>query len=323
MEFPIYRLNEAVTEAMSKMVSLGIAGEISKGLDPQIQFVDESGGPLSTIAEIIEVKGLHDSPRHHVKISAAYAQILWMICSIALRNHDSFAIRNELHSMSPEEQAQFMNEVQVGNTVTNYLRDLVDTKTTLELSTNMLNIIEVICKRSLTQNKMEELHGYDMISDIGVRINGLYVYAMTFILLHEFSHHSLGHDLQAEGSIDEEVAADYNAFGAIYNDLNDAEKQTAMLGILCSLVSLIFINTNLSNDNIHPKPIDRIFEFFDLIKQDYPKLAGLLCHLFYSWAVYVHDDNFPKQQNSYDETLAKIKDYLMTLQNNAEHKTDD
>jgi len=170
---------------------------------------------------------------------------------------------------------------------------------------------------------MEELHGYDMISDIGVRINGLYVYAMTFILLHEFSHHSLGHDLQAEGSIDEEVAADYNAFGAIYNDLNDAEKQTAMLGILCSLVSLIFINTNLSNDNIHPKPIDRIFEFFDLIKQDYPKLAGLLCHLFYSWAVYVHDDNFPKQQNSYDETLAKIKDYLMTLQNNAEHKTDD
>ena len=50
--FPIYRLNSAITEILKKITSLDIAEGIREGLDPMIHFVDEQGGPLSTVAKI-------------------------------------------------------------------------------------------------------------------------------------------------------------------------------------------------------------------------------------------------------------------------------
>ena len=52
--FPIYRLNSAITETLKKITSLDIAEGIREGLDPMIHFVDEQGGPLSTVAKITE-----------------------------------------------------------------------------------------------------------------------------------------------------------------------------------------------------------------------------------------------------------------------------
>ena len=242
--FPIYRLNEAITLSFKKIVSLDIAQGIRDGLDSMIHFVDEQGGPLSTIAEIIDKPILidKDEPKRYVKISATYSQMLWMICSIVMRNHDSVAINYEIEQMSIEEHNNFLMELEIDNAITRYERALLDQKVVFSESADILNKIEILSNRKLSDEEMEQLYTYDMTSDIGVRINSLYVYAMSFILLHEFSHHSLNHDFNHFGTIEEEEAADHNAFWTLYSDLKGNERTTALLGILCALVSLIFVN---------------------------------------------------------------------------------
>jgi hypothetical protein len=317
--FPIYRLNEAITLSFKKIVSLDIAQGIRDGLDSMIHFVDEQGGPLSTIAEIINKPILidKDEPKRYVKISATYSQMLWMICSIVMRNHDSVAINYDIEQMSIEEHNNFLRELEIENAITRYERALLDQKVVFSESADILNKIEILSNRKLSDEEMEQLYTYDMTSDIGVRVNSLYVYAMSFILLHEFSHHSLNHDFNHYGTIEEEEAADHNAFWTLYSDLEGNERKTALLGILCALVSLIFADPSLEDDGIHPLPIERILYFYNIVKDESPTFAGLMCHLFYTWAVYVHDANMPHLDGSYDETFDKIKAYMIEKEHQA------
>lgn len=66
---------------------------------------------------------------------------------------------------------------------------------------------------------MESLYSFDMDSSSGVLTNSMYVFAMTFGLLHEFSHHSLDQDFSKAPTLEEEVAADQSAFWSMYSDL--------------------------------------------------------------------------------------------------------
>ena len=320
--FPIYRLNEAITLSFKKIVSLDIAQGIRDGLDSMVHFVDEQGGPLSTTAEIIDKPILidKDEPKRYVKISASYSQMLWMICSIVIRNHDCVAINYEIEHMSIEEYNNFLKELEIDNAITKYERALLDQKVVFSESADILNKIEILSNRKLSDEEMEQLYTYDMTSDIGVRINSLYVYAMSFILLHEFSHHSLNQDFNHYGTIEEEEAADHNAFWTLYSDLEGNERKTALLGILCALVSLIFADPSLEDDGIHPLPIERILYFYNIVKDESPKFAGLMCHLFYTWAVYVHDANMPQLDGSYDETFDKIKAYMIEKEHQANNR---
>jgi hypothetical protein len=157
--FPINYLNDAVTNVLSKIVTIDIANGIEKGLDPMIHFADESGGPINSVAEIHD-NPIHfpfDMPQRHVTISIAYAQMLWMLCSIALRNHDSIAVEIELSGMSKDELDIFYQELQVDSNTTIYLRELLDKKKTFDKSAEMLNYMEALCQRHLTEEEMDYL----------------------------------------------------------------------------------------------------------------------------------------------------------------------
>ena len=56
------------------------------------------------------------------------------------------------------------------------------------------------------------------------------------------------------------------------------------------------------------------------MKDESPKFAGLMCHLFYTWAVYVHDANMPQLDGSYDETFDKIKAYMIEKAHQANNR---
>lgn len=73
--FPVFRLNEAITDSISEIVTMDIEEGIEEGLQSKINFVDEKGGLISTIAEISEVHSMLGSFRY-VKISATYCQML-------------------------------------------------------------------------------------------------------------------------------------------------------------------------------------------------------------------------------------------------------
>ena len=315
--FPVLTLNSSITEAISKIVSIGIADGIKEGLDPEIHLFDEEGGPIQTIAEITELPSfLKPEHKRKVSVSAAYMQVLWILCDIALKNNDAIAVEVEVDKMSSDEKDQYYKELEVDLPETRYLKTLLDKKAIFQQSAEKVNLIELICSKKLSEDEMERVHSLDMTSGSGVLTNGMYIFAMTFCLLHEFSHHSLGQDFSKEATLEEEVAADQSAFWSMYSDLEGNLKLTAMYGIICSLVSLLFINPQLIDDGIHPKPVERILEYYELIKDESPKYAGLLCHLLYTWAVYTRDDNMPKWDRPYYELIYLMKDHLLEIENN-------
>jgi len=317
--FPVLLLNPNITDAISKIVSIGIADGIKEGLDSQIHLVDEEG-PVSTVAEITEFSAfLNLEYKRKVSVSAAYMQVLWIICNIALKNNDAIAVEVEVDNMSPEEKEQFYKGLEVDTPETRYQKILLDKKAIFRQSAKEVDLIELICSKKLSEAEMDIVHQLDMKSVSGTSTNSMYIYAMTFCLLHEFSHHLLGQDFSKEATLEEEVAADQSAFWSMYSDLDDNLKLTAMYGIMCSLVSLLFINSELKDDGIHPKPVERIFVYYELIKDENPKYAGLLCHLLYTWAVYTRDDNMPKWDRPYNELIYLMKDHLLEIEerNNA------
>lgn len=315
-QFPVYSLNPRITEAISKIVSIGIAEGIKDGLDPQIHLVDETGGPLSTVAEINDISPLlSPNYRRQVTVSAAFMQILWIICDIALKNNDAIAVEVEVEKMTDEEKQEYYKELELNNPISEYLKKLLDKKQVFQDSAEKVDLIELILSKELSEEEMDTLYSrLDMSSETGILTNSMYTYAMAFCLLHEFSHHSLGQDFNAEATIEDEVAADQEAFWSMYSDLDGKFKGTAMYGIICLLVSLIFVNKELKDDKIHPLPVERIFDYYELIKDENPKYAGLLCHLLYTWAIFARDDDMPKWDRPYNEVLVLIKEHLLKLE---------
>lgn len=312
--FPVLTLNPKISEAMSKIASIDIHQGIEDGLTPQIYLTDEKGGSIEDIAKITPV---YTDPKYkcQVTISAAYMQIFWIICDTALKINDSIAINIEIEKMSQKKKVQFFNELKKNTPETNYLKSILDKKKVFQQSAEKIDLIEKINSKNLTEEEMEQVYELDMTSYTGVRTNSMYVYGMAFCLLHEFSHHALGHDIKTGGTIEDEVAADQEAFWSIYSDLTGDSKETAMYGCICSLVSLMFINTKLLKDNEHPSPVERIFTYYELIKDDNPKYAGLLCILFYIWAILTNDKNMPKWDRPYNEMVYVIKDHLLEIEN--------
>ena len=314
-DFPVIRLNKAIQEAMSHVVSIGIAVGIKDGLDPYIYMIDTEGGPVSTVAQIDEIPAILNSQyKHKVSVSVAYMQILWIICDIALNNNDVMAIENQIEEMTPEEREQFYKELKVDTRETIYLRTLLDKTEVFQRSAQKADLVETIASKKLSEEEMDRVYSLDSESNTEIRADSMYVYGMAFCLLHEFSHHSLGHDISKDGSVEEEIEADQAAFWSMYSDLDDNEKLTAMYGILCSLVSLLFINEKLIDDGIHPLPVERIFDYYELIKDENPKYAGLLCHLFYIWAVVTRDNDMPKLHLPYNEMIYIIKEHLIEIE---------
>ena len=78
-----------------------------------------------------------------------------------------------------------------------------------------------------------------------------------------------------------------------------------------SSLLLDIFNKSLEDDGIHPLPIERIFTFYDIVKDEGSNFAGLLCHLFYIWAVYTHDVDMPRLEGTYNETIEIIKKYMI------------
>ena len=310
---PILKLNDAITIVIAKIKSLDIQASITNGLNPEIQIVDEKGHSLTTIAEITDRGNTFSESRYCVKMSATYAQFLWLLCDIAFRINDCISIQNEIQQLSEDDEKSFISRLKDDTPESHYLSELSDIKSVFSYCTDSIIIISKLLNRKLTDKEMNDLYNYDMDGIIGTRVNSLYVYAMSFILLHEFSHYYLNHDLNGDGSCEEEIEADQEAFWSICNDLEGKEKRTAMRGILCALVSLIFINKDLQDDNIHPKPVERIFQYYEYLECDGQDYSALLCFLFYAWAVYINDRDMPKHNESknYPELLNKIKKYLL------------
>lgn len=96
------------------------------------------------------------------------------------------------------------------------------------------------------------------------KANSLFIYAINFILCHEFAHVELDHhNLIKNGNYEPslilrlEKEADERAFDLILADVSGEFKLTAEIGVLMGLCSLLFFS-KFSKEGTHPAPDDRI-----------------------------------------------------------------
>lgn len=102
----------------------------------------------------------------------------------------------EVDDISPEEKEQFYKGLEVDTPETRYIKTLLDKKAIFQQSAEKVDLIELICSKKMSEAEMDIVYSLDISSDSGVLTNSMYIYAMTFCLLHEFSHHSLGQDFK-------------------------------------------------------------------------------------------------------------------------------
>ena len=226
--------------------------------------------------------------------------------------HDSIAVASAVEHMTGVELEEYKRELAIDCPLTRFLKEIPDYETAVMYSSRLIVIAKpLLTKEPLTIEEFNVLTTeVDYNHPFITRANSLCVYGIIFNLLHEASHVILGHDLSKEGNVEEEVAADHNAFWAMFSDLDGKERNTAMIGCICALVSLLFYNPTLESDGVHPREDDRLFAFYDILKEEKSSYTELLVILLSAWATVFNVEGFPVLEGSYEETLNKQRTFL-------------
>lgn len=303
MALPIEYLSLRVTEKIQSLPSLGVKEEIKHGLNPIIEYNDS----IKCIGGI--------SADGSVTISKPFCQFFWILCNIALRIHDSASVSGEFQKMDATQQSAFLKFLEIDSFGTLYFRQVISWDDNLKIVSELECIIQ-----DILAGKMDEAVIYtnqyasDLTSPLGTITNSLYCYGIAFIALHEFSHFSLGHDLNIDGTTQDEIDADANAFWALFCDLTGPEKHTAMMGVICVLAALMFINPTLGKDGIHPQENERLRTFYDLVFNEEQKESyrQMLIMILTTWAICFQIKDFPKvsELGATQECLDAMWEYL-------------
>ena len=149
------------------------------------------------------------------------------------------------------------------------------------------------------------------------KANGVYVSAMTFMLVHEFGHQYYGHlDINSdseESKKDEFVVDDY-AYDKISTKFGTSYDLTYKIGLVAALSALYFFDDTLQGGYYHPDPDLRLKRQLDKMGlSDLDNIWGLASLAFRFWIiVYNKSIEMPIQINNYrnlfELTLSQIQE---------------
>lgn len=324
--YPVRKLDRNITHILQDIISADIEGNVNKGLQNQIDFFDEDDH-ISDVAVIVR------SPIDgtcHVRLSEAYCQFLWFISDICLKEIDLSIIKDEcvkvngtLEQYKQEVETILQNPMRYfwllwqqypGVSPAQYLdylrrsMQLLDAKQhsanqqhEFQMAVSILDKSQTIDMAAISKTNIDGLYEQ--------KVNSVYCFGITFILLHELYHFALGH-MGKPSQRSFEVNADMSAFWSVYRDINDGRRFSANIGILCMMFSLLMLNPNLAEDGIHPREDKRIFDIYDNIKAESPKYTVLLVRLFKIWADVYGVTDFPSVNDDSEGCLQIIRDYF-------------
>lgn len=325
--YPIQRLNIRITSILEDIKSADILGNVNRGLQNQIEFIDED-------SHITDVCTIVKSPLDglcRVKLSVAFCQFFWLICDYCLKEIDFSIIKEECtkYSISLQDYKQYVenilqnpmqstpNLMQVFPNIsvkhyTDYLHrtiQLLD-QSNFELSQSKdleMAASLLIAEKTIDANAINKLN---IDGPYEQKVNAVYCFGIAFVLLHELSHYDLGHMETTTLERVQEEDADLAAFWGIYNDIDDNRHFTANIGILCMIFSLLMLNSKMEEDGIHPREDQRIFMIYDNIKDEDPKYTVLMIRIFKIWSAFTNRQDFPIVNDDSEKSLQQIREYF-------------
>lgn len=146
------------------------------------------------------------------------------------------------------------------------------------------------------------------------KTNGLFLGAILFIMLHEYSHHYLGHfeDPNIENRIKNEIEADENALSLIQETFNKETGRTIKYGIALGLSSLLFSSNSLEGGEEHPDidiRIENILSKMDIDEKD--NIWGMVSVSLLWWAEFFNKDiDLPDSLENYKKLFKELKKEL-------------
>lgn len=333
--FPVNNLNGKITKILT-----GLIPQIYTDLkdddhfDKKIDLIDD-GNKISSsnFAEIrkIEIDGLHK-----VKLSIAYCQFFWLICDVCLKTIDHKIIEEECRK----------NKISISEYVHNnrkilepFSRERVEYIQYCILNDLNFERIESYFKSSLDiSNKdfhkvikeewklafslvdpaidlnLEDFSKINMKGDYVKGTNQAYCYGIAFILFHELSHYKLGHCQKNDATMSDEEGADDCAFWDIYSNVEDEEKFSVNVGMICVLFSFIFYDPEMKpdKDNVHPREDKRLFDIYKNIKNDNQKYTILIIELFNKWGKHFKIKGYPSITDKDESAIKEIESFLQS-----------
>lgn len=99
-----------------------------------------------------------------------------------------------------------------------------------------------------------------------LRTNSLYMYAMTFVLAHEYAHIELDHfSKKHENSVAQEIEADNRAIELLLNCRDSENNKSVEYGLLLGFISLLFLKDSVYGEDTHPDIDERIKSYLTVL----------------------------------------------------------
>lgn len=138
--------------------------------------------------------------------------------------------------------------------------------------------------------------------------NQLFLYAIDYIMCHEFAHLELGHFSSSKATIEKEREADRRAFELLLADRDGKNNMSIEMGVLLGLSGLLFTGPSVSGGKSHPDKHERIKTYLELLNPpcDSPTWS-VACYMISVW-----DNKFSKNIE-FPSTVADHKEMFYIL----------
>jgi hypothetical protein len=186
--------------------------------------------------------------------------------------------------------------------------------TVFQYAVSLINSFEVWNKKTMPNPEFYSCRDKRVIE----KVNGLYVYAMNFVLCHEFAHVERGHfeNLNPEGIgagniLNYEKEADNRAIDLYLSGLQDENKYTGEIGLLIGVSSILFLSSKLVS-NTHPYTDDRIDNAIQKVSiKSVDTCMGVAIIAYYLWgSIFGKDFVWPEHMRNVKEMYDFIRNQV-------------
>ncbi len=216
-----------------------------KGLKPGIKYV------VGDFPIFDRVAGHSLTPYltadHEITIHESFLSYVWCIC------YSIYGLFNQISNLKMDES---ISESKVETALSIF-----------EYGISIIKVFSVWDKHMLPNPELYTKESSEVIE----KVNAIYLYAMNYILCHEFVHSERDHHKQIielqSSPIEIEIEADFMAFSHILKGVNDTNRSTLKVGVLSGLCSLLFFRRDLGGKS-HPATDYRIDSFLKFLDPD-------------------------------------------------------
>lgn len=300
-KLPALDLNGNVIEYLRGVKAVDLERAVVNGLKSEIHFCQKVYGLYITA---------HCSPEGQVYLSPTFAQALWCMAYLVVKITDDGIVHGEFEEHGVDLMVAYreIKEHEVKYRETEYIRSLVEAR-------YLSDLFQLVCrftKHSYSDADVEVVQNIQTDGELVRRVNGVYIAAVGFLLIHEAAHF-VSTNLYFPSKEDKEQYADDRAMEDTFLR-EERWRKTSQLGALCALLMGFVSNPLLAPVGGYYREDIRLFR--QAAKVTDQRMANVVvAYVLCFWLDTYHDITIKVRHNSEYETISEIKNTIIEIFN--------